>query len=1257
MLKVRLFGHLEVWDTNQPISKQRWGRHKNQSLFKILASQRGHVFTQDQLIDLLFPDLQPDKALRNLQARISRLRRILEPELQRGTDSCFIVRVEHAYYIPSEAPCWIDIDKFRALTHSAQDSERLKQWENALAEDVYEEWSIGVRERLRDEMLGALEGSANCQAVFGHYTEAIARLQQVIALDRYRETAYRNLMRYGWYTGASELAVQTFEQCKQALVELQVSPAPETQQVFDQIKTGQLEKPSTNSQVRQNGLTLESDTEVEAEKRQLTLLTCRFDHNSHDLADLETLHAMFLTLRGQILPILRHFQGTVIQYFSDKMIVAFAYPIAQEDSAQRALAAGVSIIQEIHKLKQRQPEFHRASICVQIGIDSSMSMISAMSPVSIIGNAPKISEALMDIADDDGIVVSDRFARLISNLNFEELKPITIEGLSKPVQALNVILPKSSALGIDEASPSTTMPFVGRTGELKLLNNGWAKAKRGQNQSISITGEAGIGKTRLIQAFIENLGKREKVFVCRGSHLHRRSTLHPIVTLLRSALKLEVDDWPSFKKRFILMGLSKAEAAVLAPFFSISIPLDITPQAPNPMAQLEIQHHALETLLFSSGQAPVLFIFEDLHWMDPTTLCFLSHLMLQVKQHSFMAIFTFRPEEFEPAPGLFDHTKRIELNTFDLSQLKVLVDQILHHTLPDEVYDVIAAKTDGVPLFIEEFTRALVEDGLLETTNVPSKINIPDTLNDWLMSRLDRIQSAKSVVQEASVLGKEFSFELLSAVSALDESQLQIELQCLIKSHILVKNATAPDEQFRFRHTLIQEAAYESLLTQKRKRLHKKVAETLLNQFLQLSKTQPELVAYHFTEAREDQHAIKFWTEAGQQAIAKTSYTEAIQYFNQALSLIQNLPESAQLDQLELELLVTLGGPLIATQGFASPQIERNFARARTLCFRMKQDNSLHPVLSGLSTFYFVRAKFPIAHEIATLNLQLAKRTRVPAQLEEAHRIFGIICNCMGQFKSATDHLLCAMQHYQSLDIRPEAGFAEIDAQVSTLSWLATACTYLGEQEKASDYGDKAWRLAKQIKHPHSEAFCLHILIMSAQLETNLELVEQLCNAQIELSGKHGFSFWQAYGQFHQGWVLTSNQEKGIQLMISAIDAYRLTGAQSLIPYFLTLLAEAEARLREVETGINRINEAIENIECTQERFYEAEVYRMKADLTLRLPGDYAGEAEIFFHEAINISRRQGAKFLEKRASQGLANLWIKQEKTHEAKRLMAHFG
>jgi predicted ATPase len=698
----------------------------------------------------------------------------------------------------------------------------------------------------------------------------------------------------------------------------------------------------------------------------------------------------------------------------------------------------------------------------------------------------------------------------------------------------------------------------------------------------------------------------------------------------------------------------------------LSVPLPEARYAPLSLSPQRQRQKTLEVLLAwlvaEAGRQPTLAVWEDLHWADPSTLEFLSLLINQGPIARLLTLLTCRPE-FYPPWSPRPYFTQLTLGRLGRVQIEAMIERITGgKALPAEVVQQIVAKTDGVPLFVEELTKAILESGLLrehadryELTGPLPTLAIPTTLHDSLMARLDRLAEGKEVAQLAATLGRTFPYELLWAVTPLDEATLQQALARLIEAELLYQHGVPPQATYLFKHALIQETAYQSLLKSTRQQYHQRIAQVLAEHFPETAEAQPELLAHHYTEAGFREQAIDYWQRAGRQALQRSANQETVQHVTRGLELLAMLPETLARAQQELDLQMTLGPALIATKSPAASEVEQTYARARALCAQVGEAPQLFPVLRGLGQFYLMRGTLSTARELGEQLYRLAQREAAPTPRLEAHEALGSTLFFLGEYAAARTHLEQAIGLADPMAQRALVLRYDVAPGVRCLALAANTLWCLGFPTQAMRRSQEGLAQAQALAHPYSLAVAQHYAAYLHHRRREVPAVQTLADALLTLATAQGFPLWAGHGTCWRGWTLTMQGQgtTGIVQMHQGLAAVLATGQTLSQPLHLTLLAEAAGHTGQIEEGLRLVTEALAALEASGRSDLLAEGYRLQGVLLQQVLPD-AAQAEACFQQALAIARRQQAKSWELRAAMSLSRLWQQQGKRAAARDLLA---
>jgi predicted ATPase/class 3 adenylate cyclase len=976
--------------------------------------------------------------------------------------------------------------------------------------------------------------------------------------------------------------------------------------------------------------------------------------------------------------VITRFDGHIAQFLGDELLVYFGYPQAHEDDALRAAHTGLGILEAVAALNARLEPAKGITLAVRLGIHTGLVVVGEMGGEGryeslALREVPNVCSRIEALAAPNTIAISEATYRLIQGyFACQDLGEQTLRGVTEPVHVY-CVLQESGARGrLDVAQPRGLTPLVGREQEVGLLVERWEQVQAGQGHVVLLTGDAGIGKSRLVQVLKDHIANEPHVrWECRSAEYSQNTVLFPLVDLLQRVLQFETGDTPDAKFGKLEQMLSQYRppleetVPLFAPILALPLPEHHYPSLNlSPQRQRQKTLEAIVAILLELAERqPVLFIIEDLHWTDPTTLELLNLVIEQIPTTSILTVLTCR-SHFQPSWSHRSYLTEITVNRLSPTQVEQIVYRITDgKTLPQEVLQQILTKTDGVPLFIEELTKAILEsghlteaDGHYELMGSLATLAIPATLQDSLMARLDRLVTAKGVAQLGATIGRQFAYNLLQAVAQLDASTLQRELGRLVEAEIVYQRGVPPQATYVFKHALIQDAAYESLLKSTQQQYHQRIAHVLEAQFPETVDSQPELLAHHFTEAGLAEKAVPYWHHAGQIAAKRSAYMEAIVHLRQGLALLQTLSETFERTQREVDMLIALGASLLAVKGYGAAEVGETYTYARQLCQYLDDPQRLFPVLRGLWNYSNVRAESQTAHALGEQLLTLAEQVQDSAMLLAAHRALGATLFFLGTVASAHTHFTQGIALYDPQQHRASAFLYGEDAGVVCHSVASWTLWSLGYPDQGLTQSHEAVTLAQQSVHPFSLGFALGETARFHQCRREVSAVQEHAEATIRVAQEQGFPLWISFGALLSGWVRAyqGQAQEGIEQITQGLIAYRATGAVVFQPYWLVLLAEAHGMRGQPEAGLTVLTEALALVDTTGERWYEPELYRLKGTLLLQQNAANQAEAETCFQQAISIAQNQQAKSLELRAATSLARLWQSQGKRQEANDLLA---
>jgi predicted ATPase/class 3 adenylate cyclase len=957
---------------------------------------------------------------------------------------------------------------------------------------------------------------------------------------------------------------------------------------------------------------------------------------------------------------IKRYGGYVAQYLGDGVMAYFGWPEAHDNDGERAARAGLAILEGVQKLNH---DFKRSHLIARVGINSGAVVVGAGSGknADVYGETPNIAARLQATSEPGTVVITAATHRLISGLFVvEALGPRLLKGISTPQEVFRVARP-TGVRGRLRAARGLT-PFVGREEELRLLLGRWERTREGEGQLALITGEPGIGKSRLVSEFHDRIRDTPHIWMeSAGEQFFENSPLHAISEMLTEWLQLQS---ASTEEQFQVLERALASAglrvAEVAPLIADLLQLPAGERYSISTLTAEEKRRRLlaafvEWVLGAARLQPLVMVVEDLHWLDPSTLELLQLLAERGTATPVMLLYTARPE-FRAQWPMGTHNSQITLNRLSSRDVREMVALVAaRNALTGESVDAVVERTGGVPLFVEELTRALLESG---SAAIKSR-EIPATLHDSLMARLDRLGPAKGIIQIGAVIGNEFSYRLLHAVRPIPDEDLQGALSGATDAELVYVRGIPPDATYQFKHALIRDTAYEGLLKSRRKELHSRIAEVLLHQFSNIVASAPERLAHHYTEANLIEQAILYWQQAGQQALERSANKEAIQHLTKGLEQISMLPETPQHLQQELMLRITLGAALMVTKGFASSEAQDVYVRAGKLAQQIGEGSLVFTVFWALWVFHEARGEHRKARDAAAECLRLAQAAGDSALLLEAHHAFGVSLLEFGEFAQGLEYFERGAAIYDPSRHAALAYTSGQDSGVACLSYQGWALWFLGYPDEARKRTNGALALAHRLAHPVSTAAVANIACWVYQFLRDRQAARAQADAAAALSTEQEFALWRAMAMVGQGWAACEEGRPGdgITQLGAGLSALRSAGAEVLMPYFLSLLAQAYAGVGQVAEALSILAEAQTVIDHSGESWWQAELYRLKGEFSLRLSDPSAENekrAEEYFHRAHAVARGQRAKSLELRDVMSLSRLWQRQGKKGQAHQTLA---
>jgi class 3 adenylate cyclase/predicted ATPase len=1014
------------------------------------------------------------------------------------------------------------------------------------------------------------------------------------------------------------------------------------------------------------------DTAGAAERRQLTVMFCDLVGSTALSArlDPEDLREIIAAYHRAVGTIVAESDGFVASYLGDGVLVYFGYPQAHEDDAERAIRAGLSAIDTIHRLDVRSVKLQaRVGIATGLVVVGDLIGKGSAQVQSVVGETPNLAARLQTLAEPGTVVIGAGTHRLVGNLfEYRELGSVELKGIAAPVPAWQVLRPSTVASRFEALHGTALAPLVGRDEEIDLMRRRWARAKAGEGQVVLISGEPGIGKSRITAELEKRLRVEPHLrlrYFC--SPYYQDSALFPFIEQLGRASEFASDDLPAVKLGKLEALLARAEppdedVAVLADL--LSLPASARHPLPNLTPQRK-KDRTIEALIRQveglSRRLPIVAVIEDAHWMDPTSRELLDLAVERVRSLPVLLIVTFRPEFQPPWIGQSQVTM-LALNRLDRRDRTALVELIAgRKPLPIEVVSQIADRTDGVPLFVEELTKSVLESGVLREEldcyvldrTLPS-LAIPTTLQDSLMARLDRLASVRLVAQIGAAIGREFSYALLRAVSRLSEGELEAALARLVASGLVFQRGEMPEAVYTFKHALVQDAAHGSMLRSSRRQLHAQIANALETHFPELMDSQPELFAQHYAEAGLIDKSVAYWGRAGQKSAARSAMAEAAAQLQKALDQLELLPETLERQRQELEFCSSLGAALRFVKGQATPEMGRAFARARELWEQLGSPSQFLHIPYGQSRHHAFRGEFDLAQRLDEDLLRLSRQRNDTAGMVLGHDCSGRDLLLAGRFASSRSHFEEVLALYDPISHGLLVNQIGSHPHVISKGYLAISLFCLGFPDRAFAQSNAAVAEARRLAHPPTLTVSLSTDCRLLSLGGDVAALDERASELIAVATEQSFPSYHMLGTIYRGWVRvnTGDLPAGTTLLQSGSSAYSATGARTRISYHTALIAKACEIAGDVEEASVHLDDALKLAEAIGERWFMAELYRQKGDLMLLQA--HSKTAEEFYRKAIAISRKQEAKLWELRAVVSLAKLCSDRARRAEAHDLLA---
>jgi class 3 adenylate cyclase/tetratricopeptide (TPR) repeat protein len=1014
-------------------------------------------------------------------------------------------------------------------------------------------------------------------------------------------------------------------------------------------------------------------TRPDAERRQLTVLICDMVESTAlaSKLDPEELRKVMGIYLDACVNAVTSLGGFIARYTGDGIVAYFGYPAALEDAAERAVRAGLEISQTIPNLAPL-PD---VTLHVRTGIATGLVVVGdllgegAAREESVVGETPVLASRLQTLAPPDGVTIAGSTRRLIEGMfELEFLGMCDLKGLPGVRPVWRVLREAASESRFDATHQADLTEVVGRESELSLLLGRWQTACEGERQMVLLGGEAGIGKSRMCMALASRIAP-EGHFVVRlqCSPFHTHSALHPVITSFEriAGLTLAMDPGEKLDRMAAEVQRSGDVAPETIALFAalLSIPVgESLPRHEAPPEQIKsLTLDAIDDWLVNLSRLnPVLWLLEDAHWIDPTTVEAITRGLGRRDSARILSVITHRPDYRPPWTGR-SQVASLSLNRLSRRQSHELVRQVARKNLPDALVEQIVAKTDGMPLFIEELTKVIIESGPFEASGGPyddkrgsGEPMIPVTLQDSLLARIDRLTESKVVAQIGAAIGREFSFELLAAVVPSKPKELEAALALLEAADLISARGSPPQVTYTFKHALVQEAAYSTLLISRRQTLHKRIAETLQSTFAQIAEVQPELLAHHFTEAGLTAQAIHWWERAALRSAARSNNVEAVSQFNRALALTQ-LARDSSAHRREFELRIALIEPLYATHGYSGAEVDQNYARLLELGQDLGETRQLLRILWGRAGGVSVRGDFPRANEYVASFLELARQAGDATSVAQGVRISALIATASGELVVARERFLEVIEAFEREGTATTLGDYLTIPRPQTLAQYSFAAQQLGLLDEADELCARSLRETRESGHHLTSCFAMSVCAMKAMVEQDPATVFSITEELVEIVNRHHVFYWEGFTEALLGWASarTGAVEKGLARLQRSWEIRDRMQTRIWGPLFRISEAEILLQHQRSDEAIALLDRAAADADATGQHYSEAEGFRIRAGARLS-QGAPLAEVEALFQRGLATARRQNARLFELRTATSLAQVWRDVGRVDDARMLLA---
>lgn len=1022
----------------------------------------------------------------------------------------------------------------------------------------------------------------------------------------------------------------------------------------------------------------------EAERRHLTVMFCDLVGStalSNEL-DPEDLRAVITEYQNVCEKVVARYEGHVAQYLGDGILVYFGYPVAHENDAHRALSSGLGILEAVQRFSKHLEESNRPGISARIGIHTGHVVIGDMGgtgqgqPLAL-GVAPNIAARLEGLAEPNTMFISADTYKLVQRFFLcEDKGEHSVKGIPTPLRIYRVIhenMAKSrfeaSQNGLDQS------PMVGRDKEIEQLKELWQNATQGKSQVVLLSGQPGVGKSRILQALMAHVAADSDAWLNahQCSPYHKGTAFYPLAEAIKHVALQLSDDEPSVEKisrleGFLLQyGFSLEE---MVPLFAniLALSMEGTIYQPTPFSveqqKQKIMGAFIHMYLERSVEQNLLLVFEDIQWMDASSLEVITQLTDQPPTLNMLTVLSFRPE-LNPPWHMQPHITPMSLSNLPGEAVREIIIKIAgNKQLPREIIDQIIRKTDGVPLFVEELTKMVLGSEILqehddhyELRGPVSSLSIPSTLHDSLVARLDSMSHTKKIAQIGAVIGREFSYELINAASHMPEKAMGACLRELVEAELLLQRGVPPKATFTFRHALIRDVAYQSLLKSQQQRFHQRIAEALTQKIPVLAENHPEVAAYHFEKAGMFHQAVVYWIAAGDKIRQHLAYDQTLTYMQRGLTLIEKIENEEDRSTLELKLLTIQAPVLIMTEGFSSSAAYEASCRMKELAEQQKDSMSLFQALRGVIVHQLFVGKAKVALHFAQEALDIAKSLQVNEVLMEAYRLIGQTSIYVGKLALSLASFDKSISLYKATDRDTLSRLIGSDPEVFSMIQSSHVLWYLGYPEQALARAKGALEKAHVLQRSYTQVLCSFISSLVSLYCGHIQDTSNHAQSCIALSEEYGLSMFSNEAKLFLGATMIENGkvEEGFQMVQTSLKGRLERNLLSGIHMHMSVLIDQYLKTAKLAEGLKAANKAIALSKQSDDQLFLSELYRLKGELLLAKKGEASlGEVEDCFNKSIKIAREQESRSFELRSAMSMAKVWKSQGKVAEGLELVS---